>query len=322
MSSLINFSVTQSTKQQQGFTLLELVLVMLIIGLVASTPLVFIDNQDNQFRYEETLKKLELIERAVFQPQNYRDEPVLTGFIVDNGVLPPASSTATQSVDELKPLISKDGSWNTDPSGDWADYGLLNPFLFSGTASEAVISTHPQLKGYRANYLSDGLDSSQEFLDSWGIPFEVSSSGATYTFAYKGDDGAHPAAYNSAVSESVRDSDWTIPLNQLDIQLTNNHATETHQIAVVVFENVATTDEADRWTTYHFSATASSAEHSLSFTTGQWTENGSVINAASTAVPAGQHPVFVLDSSDTVQDYDRLLVIPGATQPSLQFEVD
>ena len=39
------------------FTLLELILVVLILGLVSSSALLVVDTQDNQLRYDETKKE-------------------------------------------------------------------------------------------------------------------------------------------------------------------------------------------------------------------------------------------------------------------------
>lgn len=331
MSSLINSCIPQSTINQKGFTLLELVLVMLIIGLVASTPLVFIDNQDNQFRYEETLEKLELIERAVYLPQTYRGEPILSGFVVDNGVLPPASSAESASAAELQPLISAAGTWYKDGTDEWAEFTAYDPYIVIDTAGTPFpISGYPQLKGYRGNYLSDGLDSAREFRDGWGVAFTVSNSDAIYTASYKGDDAVHPSSHNEAASVALGSDEWAVPLSQLDIHLTVALGAS-RSIALLVFQNDhsanAATDSS-LWTTYHFSVPASSAGQSLP---DNWSKDGNSLSAASAAginIPAGLHPVFVVDDTDPnviqtdILDYDRLLVIPGATQPSLQFEVD
>ncbi|WP_415889146.1 type II secretion system protein [Neptuniibacter sp. SY11_33] len=311
------------TQKQSGFTLLELVLVMLIIGLVASTPLVFIDNQDNQLRYDETLDKMELLRKSILMQNSYRNQPVLSGFIIDNGVLPPASATLSQDSAELQPLINKDGSWEVSGSDQWIDLAMLDPYVnFGGTPTQ--ISAYPQLKGYRANYLNSGLDSNREFRDGWGIGFEVSNASDQYQFNYKGDDGDHPASYNVVVSGAIESTDWQVPLNQIDIQVQNNSDTDSHKLALVVFKNAAVSDDEDRWVTYHFDAAASTATNSLSLATNEWHENGASISDASTKqIPVGQHAVFVMDSAGSVvEKYDRLLVIPNATQPVLQFEVN
>lgn len=313
----------KSPKQQTGFTLLELILVMLIIGLVASTPLVFIDNQDNQLRYDETLDKMELLRKSILMQSSYRNQPVLSGFVIDNGVLPPASSALSQNPIELEPLITK-GDWSEDSGNDWADFGMLDPYVNLG-ATPVQASDFPQLKGYRGSYLNTGLDSNREFLDGWGIGFAVRNNAtASYDFSYKGDDGLHPADYNQVVSGAIASTDWQVPLNQIDIEVQNNSDTDDHILALVVFKNDAVSDAEDRWVTYHFDAGASSATSSLSLASNEWYENGtSIPDASTTQIPVGQHAVFVMDSAGAViEKYDRLLVIPNTTQPALQFEVN
>ncbi|WP_415906126.1 type II secretion system protein [Neptuniibacter sp. QD72_48] len=308
----------QSSKRQSGFTLLELVLVMLIIGLVASTPLVFIDNQDNQLRYDETLDKMELLRKSILMQSSYRNQPVLSGFVIDNGVLPPASATLSQDPTELQPLISK-GDWSEESGKNWADFDALEPHINLGGPSVDA-SNYPQLKGYRGHYLNSGLDSNKEFLDGWGIAFEIRNDADTYDFVFKGDDGLHPSAYGSVVSGAIKPSDWQVPLNQLDISVVDNSGTSL-VLAVVVFENKAK-DDAERWTTYHFDIGASQAEHSLSFTASEWKKNGGGgLNTSTEKLPIGQHAVFLINGT-SIQIYDRLLVIPNTTQPALQFEVN
>ena len=314
--------------KQQGFTLLELVLVMLIIGLIASTPLAFIDNQDNQLRYDESLAKMKLIERAVFDQSTYQNQPLLSGFVVDNGVLPPTSGTASQAASELFPLIYKDEVWNTDGINDWIAFGSVTPYLkLSASGSSLASSSYAQLKGYRGAYLQEGVDSGNEFLDGWGVGFEVSSTAVgDYYFNFKGDDRQHPSPFDVPVSGAVSSLDWQVPLNQLDIQVTN-YSANPQKVALAVFKNKAVSTPAERWTTYYFSVAAASGgvpsiERSRLFTSSEWMESGASVTPSSTYIPAGQHAVFVIDDANVITGYDRLLVIPRSTQPSLQFEVD
>ncbi|WP_067861920.1 type II secretion system protein [Neptuniibacter marinus] len=314
--------------KQQGFTLLELVLVMLIIGLIASTPLAFIDNQDNQLRYDESLAKMKLIKRAIYNQSTYQNQSLLSGFVVDNGVLPPTSGTASQAASELFPLIYKDDVWNKDGSNDWAAFGSVTPYLkLSASGSSLASSSYAQLKGYRGAYLQEGIDSNNEFLDGWGVGFEVSSTAVgDYYFNFKGDDRQHPSPFDVPVSGAVSSLDWQVPLNQLDIQVTN-YSANPQKVALAVFKNKAVSTPAERWTTYYFSVAAASGgvpsiERSRLFTSSEWMESGASVTPSSTYIPAGQHAVFVIDDANVITGYDRLLVIPRSTQPSLQFEVD
>ena len=50
------------------FTLLELLLVILILGLISSSALLIVDTQDNQLRYDETKRRLKEISYAITGP--------------------------------------------------------------------------------------------------------------------------------------------------------------------------------------------------------------------------------------------------------------
>lgn len=73
-----------------GFTLLELVLVLFLIGLLASAGLLFTQNIEDQAQFEETQRRLEIIRKAIIQggERSVNGQPELSGFVVDNGRLP------------------------------------------------------------------------------------------------------------------------------------------------------------------------------------------------------------------------------------------
>lgn len=75
---------------QAGFTLLELVLVLFLIGLLASAGLLFTENIESQQQYEETVERYERIRKAIIQSgeRTINGRPELRGFAVDMGRLP------------------------------------------------------------------------------------------------------------------------------------------------------------------------------------------------------------------------------------------
>lgn len=77
-------------KLQAGFTLLELVLVLFLIGLLASAGLLFTENIESQQQYEETVERYERIRKAIIQSgeRTVNGRPELRGFAVDMGRLP------------------------------------------------------------------------------------------------------------------------------------------------------------------------------------------------------------------------------------------
>lgn len=73
-----------------GFTLLELVLVLFLIGLLASAGLLFTDNIENQAQFDETQRRLDLIKQAIAgdTSRTVNGSPELSGFVSDVGRLP------------------------------------------------------------------------------------------------------------------------------------------------------------------------------------------------------------------------------------------
>ncbi len=75
---------------QQGFTLLELVLVLFLIGLLASAGLLFTESQQDEAYFNETQRRQSVIRDAIIRSTDrvVNSRPELAGFAVDNGRLP------------------------------------------------------------------------------------------------------------------------------------------------------------------------------------------------------------------------------------------
>lgn len=131
------------------FTLLELILVVLILGLVSSSALLVVDTQDNQLRYDETKRRLEQIKYAITGPEQHitvSNSVILKGFIADTGQMP-------TSIDDL--LGDSDGL-NTSTIQDFNEDDTLG---FSW--------------GWRGPYIST---INADFKDGWGTDFNFNSS--------------------------------------------------------------------------------------------------------------------------------------------------
>ncbi len=74
----------------RGFTLLELVLVLFLVGLLATAGLLFTQNIEDQAQFDDTQRRLELIRKAIIQSgeRTVNGRPELSGFVIDNGRLP------------------------------------------------------------------------------------------------------------------------------------------------------------------------------------------------------------------------------------------
>lgn len=318
---------TLTTTPQSGFTLLELVIVMFIIGLIASTPLLFIDNQDEQLRYEETLQKMELIRRALYQRESYNNQPILSGFVVDNGTLPPSEDFEGSPSDiDLAPLINRTAEFDGSISESWLDYSgwqLIEstlPRYITSTVSGALPTGFEQLKGYRGRYINQGLDSSNDLKDGWGGAFIIDSSSGAGSYQYDASN-----AYRS-VTRNLTSNQWQVSLADLNITLVNDLSVAINApVAVLVFRNVPTAlaTPSTAWTTYYFNASVVSGA-SVSSNIATWNKNDSglltTFQAQNEKIPAGDHLViFDVDASQAPSA--MLRVIPGATQPTLTLTV-
>lgn len=92
------------TKQKahcsEGFTLLELLLVIMILSAVAWMSMSYVDNNSNQVRFEDTRNRLEIIKRAIIGDisRTINGQPEIRGYVADLGNLPPS----------IQALIEKD----------------------------------------------------------------------------------------------------------------------------------------------------------------------------------------------------------------------
>ena len=85
----------------RGFTLLEMVLVVFILGILATIPLTFIENEDGQRRYEQSRQTMSSIREAIVKERTYRGQPLISGFVADNGRLPRVNDTS----DDPDPIL-------------------------------------------------------------------------------------------------------------------------------------------------------------------------------------------------------------------------
>ncbi len=162
-----NFSVGN------GFTLLELLLVILILGTLALSALSITQNSDSQIRFEDTRNRLEMIKKAVVGSveQTVNGQPNISGFVADVGQLPAC----------LKELVE-----NTTDCGN-----TITGLTFNTTAG--------LWSGWNGPYLSviaDAKDGAKRFRDGWqnvgtddDFGWIVSANSTILTVQSKGLDG-------------------------------------------------------------------------------------------------------------------------------------
>jgi prepilin-type N-terminal cleavage/methylation domain-containing protein len=155
--------------KQQGFTLLEMILVLFLIGLMASATLFLTENVEDQAKYDETKRRMELIRAAIVgdRTRTINNEPELSGFYMDMGRLPlclaellelgPEVSPATTPVTYESPCDSNVSIslWTLDGNSD-VGAGWRGPYLQTLPENNGDIRFRD---GYRNSDADDDLNS-------------------------------------------------------------------------------------------------------------------------------------------------------------------
>ena len=82
-------SIKLTVTHQQGFTLLEIVLVLFLLGLMASSTLFLTEGIEDQAKYDETKHRIEMIRIAIIgdTSRTINGRPAIGGFASDVGAL-------------------------------------------------------------------------------------------------------------------------------------------------------------------------------------------------------------------------------------------
>jgi len=154
-------------KRQHGFSLLELVLVMVIMGVMASVSLTFIDEKDSQQRYQQSVEKLKMIQRFISSVHLYQGQLINSGFSADNGLnndlismLLGYTSADDYYVYSITPIfVNLDADDSSDANG----------------SSKQIIVNSQLFKGSRPGLfdLSQYRDGEGKIKDSWGESFDI-----------------------------------------------------------------------------------------------------------------------------------------------------
>jgi prepilin-type N-terminal cleavage/methylation domain-containing protein len=140
----------QMQQVQRGFTLVELLLVILVLSSLALAATFLVDGLNEQSRFDDTKTRLQLIRQAIVgdSSRTLNGQPDVRGFVADMGRLPI----------DIQELIEQDGQLA------WGLSTVTVPDISSVTVTISLSA------GWRGPYLdtlpeSDGV---RRFRDGWG----------------------------------------------------------------------------------------------------------------------------------------------------------
>ena len=242
---------TQPLKLCGGFTLLEMVLVVFIMGVLATISLTFIENEDGQVRYEQSLRKMHVILNAIVSQRDYQGQSLLSGFVVDNGRLPVTDAASGYSLEELvegasltrKALQVPHYHWNDDADSDFeASLRVSQEGLGTTAVNDSErhdVDGELNLRKGQAygGYLNGLIDSSGVVKDAWGDNFKAdikNAAGAIGSSMSVIDDPA--MAYQLALADHPPFSDSSsVPIKKVEKRVNINQwssaLSELHAVA-------------------------------------------------------------------------------------------
>ncbi|MDF1587655.1 MAG: prepilin-type N-terminal cleavage/methylation domain-containing protein [Gammaproteobacteria bacterium] len=195
---------------QKGFTLLEMVLVLFLVGLMASATLMLTEGVEDQAKYDETKRRMDIMRKAIVgnPTRTVNGSPEISGFAVDMERLPGC-------VRELLEPVQCDGSalgtWSIDASTG-IGFGWRGPYIAVLPERNGNLRFRD---GYANSDASDALNSGWTYSAdaSTGI---VSVSSQGFDLTNSADDITHNAL--------VIADDWQI--NSVNINFINQNASD------------------------------------------------------------------------------------------------
>ena len=151
-----------SQKKQSGFTLLELIVTLSVLGVMTSLATDFFVNESNQKRFELSKKRVETIRYAIVgdDSRNLNSQVSISGFVTETGELPT----------ELRQLLVK--SYCDEPTY----FTSSDCTLASGTWITQTNWQGPYLRPTGTESITDGAGNDRVvsvYRDAWGTKNSV-----------------------------------------------------------------------------------------------------------------------------------------------------
>ncbi|MCQ8130896.1 type II secretion system protein [Methylomonas rivi] len=160
------------THTARGFTLLEMLLVIFLMALVASTGLMLTDGVEEQSKYDDTKRRMELIRKAIVgdPTRTVNSAPEIGGFAADMGRLPLCLAELLELGDEITPAT--DPRTFASPCDDTVSIAAWNVDATTGHASGwhgPYLQVLPERNGalrFRDGYGNQGATLVEDALNS------------------------------------------------------------------------------------------------------------------------------------------------------------
>lgn len=238
--------LTQWRVMPRGFSMLELVVVLAILAVMTSVSLSFMGEKDEKQRYQTSLTKLKAVQRGFLSVGQYQGQTVVSGFLVDNGLLYDSGSSnlgvsinallGYQDLSTLMPFTSVPVYVNTHADND-----------NDVDANKVEVDGSQLFKGVRPGLfdLSEYRDSDNNKVanvrgaikDGWGDPFVVNLPDAVSVNLSVLDK---PYKIQSTPPQTVDFSttEFSLPISMLSIEVKKlPDATTQFKVAMVSFSN-------------------------------------------------------------------------------------
>ncbi len=216
-----NMQFSPRRRCANGFSLLEMLLVLFLIGLMASAGLMLTEGVEDQAKYDETKRRMEMMRRAIVgdPTRTVNGGPEISGFVADMGRLPGCVAELLQLGAEKTPATDprtfSSPCDNTVTLTEWhidADTGIASGWR--GPYIQILPERNGALRfrdGYGNSDASDAQNSGWAYAVSGAV---VSLASETFDPVDSGDD--------MTAAQLVVGSDWQI--NSISVNFVNQNA--------------------------------------------------------------------------------------------------
>jgi prepilin-type N-terminal cleavage/methylation domain-containing protein len=310
-----------------GFTLLEMLVVILLMSSTAVMAFAMLGNQAQQVRYDETLRRLEALRVAIVGESGpvWSGQVRLSGFVADNGRLPASllELTATDLADsgECASGGATDGAklhcfklrapvFDPTPDGDGYNNGgdeisLTAAALQLPKGQRRLLESRAGGSAYR-----DGWSNAAQTGDSdnfgWRVAYPASASDPLILKSLGANNALDVSApspdsdYVGDLERSILADDWSQDIAGWSVRLSNRGGAEQPAsgylaVSLLVYENALGGGKWRRYTSHLINGLADGDSVDLVFPAGGY-PGGSL----STRIPQGEHLLLLVTSDDAV----------------------